>query len=296
MIKVLKKKARFLVFSLVFIIVSPLLVLYANGDIFGDGWSLLKTGGIYINSAPINSEIYINSKLKNNTSFFERDILVKNLKSGIYEVVVKKEGYNTWLKKINVSNNLVSDANVFMLQEEIGVRDIPKENTNDFNNGTTTTKIKELNEEYEYIYNFFLNDLSLKNKKTASSTFLYKNLGTKESPIMSGKEGLWQENGKVFVGWFGKENSEPQYLCITTECKKSMLVFDLLKEPTNLGFLPGFYGVIIVAFDNQIFAVQLEENPNKSAQLIYKGEKPDFRIISGTVYIKDVDFIAEVIM
>ena len=75
-----------------------------------------------------------------------------------------------------------------------------------------------------------------------------------------------------------------------------MLVFDLLKKPTNFAFFPGFGGVIIVAFENQIFAVQLEENADKSTQLIYKGKNPDFRVFNGTVYIKDLDFIAEVVM
>jgi PAS domain S-box-containing protein len=127
----------------------------------------------------------------------------------------------------------------------------------------------------------------------ASSSISVKDLGTKKYPIMNGKEGLWQEDGKVYVGWFGKENSEPQYLCIITECKKSMLVFDLLKKPTNFAFFPGFGGVIIVAFENQIFAVQLEENADKSTQLIYKGKNPDFRVFNGTVYIKDLDFITD---
>ena len=78
------------------------------------------------------------------------------------------------------------------------------------------------------------------------------------------------------------------------DCKDSMLVFDLAKKPTNLGFLPGYEGVIIVAFENQVFAVQLEENPDKGVQMIYKGKKPDFRIVDGVVYIKDGSYIAEV--
>jgi hypothetical protein len=80
------------------------------------------------------------------------------------------------------------------------------------------------------------------------------------------------------------------------DCKDSMLVFDLAKTPTNLGFLPGYEGVIIVAFENQVFAVQLEENPDKGVQLIYKGKKPDFRIENGIVYIKDGSYIAEVVL
>jgi hypothetical protein len=296
MIKILKKKVRLVVFFLVFIIISPLLVLYANGDIFGDGWSLLKTGGIYINSAPINSEIYINSKLKNNTSFFERDLLVKNLKPGIYEVMVKKEGYNTWFKKISVLNNLVSDANIFILPEKIDIRDIPKENINDFNKGTTTIKVKEPNEEYKYIADLFLDDLSLKNKKTASSTFLNKNLGTKESPIMSGKVGLWKDKTKIFVSWYGKIESAPKYFCNNNNCLDTIQVSVFDKEPTRIDFLSGYDDVLIISLDSKVFAIQIEDNPTKSFQLLYEGKKPDFRIIGGAIYVKDGDIINEVLL
>lgn len=296
MIKILKKKIRLLIFFLIFIIISPLLVLYANGDIFGDGWSLLKTGGIYINSAPINSEIYINSKTKNNTSFFERDLLVKNLKPGIYEVMVKKEGYNTWFKKINVFNNLVSDANVFMLPQKIDIRDIPKENLSDFNKGTTTIKIKEPNEEYKYISNFFWDDSNLKNKKTASSTFLNKNLGTKESPVMSGKVGLWKDKTKIFVSWYGKTESAPKYFCSNNNCLDTIAVSSFDKEPTKIDFLIGYDDILIISLDDKVFAIQIEDNPNKVIQLLYEGKKPDFRIIGGTIYVKDGDIVSEILL
>jgi hypothetical protein len=283
-----KRKIRFSIFLLLFLIISPLIILYANGDIL-NGWGFLKTGGIYVHSAPIGSEIYLNTKLKTNTNFFQRDILIKNLKPGNYEIGIKKDGYNTWSKKIAVSNNVVSDADVFILPKVVELREIlPKLSYKSVS--TTTLSIKDhINQEYTDLFSIF-------SVIKASSSISVKDLGTKKYPIMNGKEGLWQDNGKVFVGWFGKENSEPQYLCVITECKKSMLVFDLLKKPTNFDFFPGFDGVIIVAFENQIFAVQLEENADKSTQLIYKGKNPDFRIINGTVYIKDSDFIAEVLM
>ena len=284
----LKRKIRFSIFLLLFLIISPLIVLYANGDIL-NGWGFLKTGGIYVHSAPIGSEIYLNTKLKTNTNFFQRDILIKNLKPGNYEIGIKKDGYNFWSKKIAVSNNVVSDADVFILPKVVELREIlPK--LLDKSVSTTSSSTKDgVNPEYTDLLSVFSNI-------KATSSVPIKDLGTKNYPIMNGKEGLWQDNGKVFVGWFGKENSEPQYLCVITECKKSMLVFDLLKKPTNFAFFPGFGGVIIVAFENQIFAVQLEENADKSTQLIYKGKNPDFRIVSGTVYIKDNNFVAEVVL
>jgi len=294
MISFLRKKIRFIIFFLLFIIIGPLVVMYANGDIFNGG-GFLKTGGIFVRSSPIGSNIYINSKLNDSTGFFQRDILIKNLKPGKYDVSVKKDGYNSWDKKIIVTDNTVSEANVFILPEKVDLREIPQKIASpDISTSSSTTKTKN-NQEYKDILSVFYdkNNIASQNVLATTSASI-KKIGTKEFPIMNGKEGIWKEGGKVFVGWFGKENAEPQYLCHGMDCSDSMFVFDLITVPTNLGFLPGYEGVIIVAFENQVFAVQLEENPDKGVQLIYKGKKPDFRIINGAVYVKDGTYLAEV--
>ena len=288
-----KRKIRFGIFFLLFLIIGPLVVLYANGDIF-NGFGLLKTGGIFVRSAPIGSSVYLDSKVISSTSFFQRDILIKNLKPGIYEISVKKDNYNSWLKKVAVSNNVVSDADVFILPEKVELTEISQKITDTKISAASSSKKILVNPEYTDLLGVFLSKSFVASNNISISTSSIKNLGTKDFPIMNGKEGIWRDVGKVYVGWFGKENSEPQYLCHGMNCKDNMLVFDLTKTPTNLGFLPGYEGVIIVAFENQVFAVQLEENPDKGVQLIYKGKKPDFRIENGIVYIKDGSYIAEV--
>ena len=104
-----KRKINFIIFVVAFFVLAPLVVLYSTGHIFSEGFGLLKTGGMYLMSAPNNSEVYLNSKLIDTTSFFNRSVLIKDLRPNIYDVVVKKEGYNIWKKKIKVSDNLVSD-------------------------------------------------------------------------------------------------------------------------------------------------------------------------------------------
>src|ERR1035437_3270566 len=105
-----QKKIKLLIFFLLFIIISPIIVFYASGDIFSDGWSILKTGGIYVSSAPVGSEVYLNNKFEDKVSFFKRNILIKNLMAGSYEIKVIKTGYNDWYKKIIVDTNFVADA------------------------------------------------------------------------------------------------------------------------------------------------------------------------------------------
>jgi hypothetical protein len=293
----IRKKIKLLIFLILFLIISPIVVLYANGVIFSEGWSLLKTGGIYVASAPVGSDVYLNNKFKDKISFFQRDLLIKNLKPGMYDIQVKKDGYNTWLKKIKVVNNLVSDADVFMMQEKVEVLEIPKYIVDEANS-TSTKSVKIKNQEYTDIMSLFNATTTKALKTTSTSSIDFKsNLGKASSPIMNNKLGLWKEKNKIFVKWFGRNEASPKYLCDnTSDCTKSKLVFELAKEPIKINYLPGYEGVVIVATESYVFAVQIEENPNKKIQTLYTGKKPDFRLDNNNLYIKDGVNIYEILL
>ncbi len=264
------------------------MVLYARGDILGEGWTLLPTGGIFVNAAPSGSNIFLNNKLKDSTSFFSRDIVLKSLRGGSYDVRVEKDGYNTWSQKIKVSNSLVSDANVFMLPQKIELREISKY--------LASSTVK--NSEYSEIsLEFTKKATSTKTILISTSTIDFKsNLGTQLSPIMSGKTGLWREGTKIYSAWFGREDVAPRYFCNEIDCSKPLLVDELSNTPLRFNFLPDYIGVAVIALNDRIFAIQTENNSEKKEQEIYKGKNPDFRIIDGSIYIKDGDYIAEVVL
>ncbi|MFA6340717.1 MAG: PEGA domain-containing protein [Candidatus Paceibacterota bacterium] len=291
---VIRRKIKFIVFLVIFVVVSPIIVLYANGDIFTSGFSLLKTGGIYVNTAPIGSQVFLNSKLVDETSFFNRDILIKNLRVGTYNVSVKKDGYNTWTKTIRVQNNIVSDANVFMLTKQSELREITSYIL--IKNGTSTMMTKKKNQEYADISAIFASTTRKAKIVSTTTIDLKSNFGTKNAPIMDGKLGLWNEEGDIFIGWFGREDGEPKYFCDGSGCKTKLLVYSFGSSPTRIDFLPGYENAIVFAFGGDIFAVQIEENPKKFAQLIYHGNSPDFRVSDGSLYIKDRSYVAEVIL
>lgn len=282
MIIILKKKAKLIIFALIFIIVSPIVVLYATGDTLTNGWSLLKTGGIYVSSAPVGSEIYLNSKLKETTSFFNRNVLLKSLHPGTYTISVKKEGYNSWTKSVMVYDSIVSDANVFMLPQKPEIKKISAYVFVEISDGVSTSSVKKKNQKYYDVLEAFD---SGENK-----------IGTKKDPIVSGKTGIWSENGLIFAGWLGKKETEPEYFCDQFNCKSSIFVYSLGPAITRMDFLPGYENVVIVAFGGDIFAIQIEDNPAKIAQLVYHGSKPDFMVIDGSLYVRDKNEIVEILI
>jgi len=294
---VIKRKIKILIFFIIFIIIAPIVILYAKGDIFINGLNILQTGGIYVAGAPIGSEVFLNSKSIDTTSFFTRNIFIRNLRPGIYNIEVKNQGYNTWFKTIKVNNNLVSDADIFMLPEKVETRKISEYVLSDAGSTSTiVTKIK--NQEYIDILSLFKNTATKILKSPGTSSIDFKsNLGTASAPIMDSKLGLWKEKNKIYVEWFGKNETAPKYMCDQTfDCLEKKLVTELTQEPKRINYLPGYDGVVLVSMNDSVFAIQIENNQDKMIQNIYKGKNPDFRLYDGYLYIKDGTNISEIVL
>ena len=159
-------------------------------------------------------------------------------------------------------------------------------------------QFEKKNQEYSDVSLLFSSTSTIAVKETASTSSIdfKNNLGTEYSPIMSDKIGLWQKNGKIFVKWFGDDDSSPEYLCNQSDCTETVMVYDNGSVPTRIGFLPGYNNVIVIASLNKIFAIQAQNYSNKIPQIIYQGAHPDFRINNKNLYIKDNGVFYEIII
>ncbi|MCX7778851.1 MAG: hypothetical protein N2259_01240 [Patescibacteria group bacterium] len=112
-------KVLFLIFFLIFIILTPLVLLYSQG--YRLDWAkrkLVKTGNLYLISRPAGAAVFLDKK-PYQISFRERLLFYKNL-LGLtklrsltptlinylypkeYLVTLKKDGYSPWQKKIKI--------------------------------------------------------------------------------------------------------------------------------------------------------------------------------------------------
>ena len=297
---ILKRRLLGAFFFLLFLVLAPMIIFYANGNILGDSWNILATGGIYIQSMESGSELYLNDNLKDTTTFFTRDYFVKNLKSGQYTILVKKTGYNEWKNTIDVFENKVSETRVFMLPIEITITEISKLLVTEKTNGTTTEKISKTNPNYETINSLFsttsIKYLSVLSTTTGKTTKYAP--GEKENPIINRHTTLWSERKNVFIGWNGNQDSSPKIFCKESidniNCKSQLEIYEFKSNIVNLDFSPGESDVVVVAAGANIYAVEASENPDKMPQIIYSGKKPDFRIDSNSIYVKDGDFIGKI--
>ncbi len=129
----------FIFFVTAFVIGAPALALYAQG--YRINWPLeagkkliVKTGGLFVKVSPKQIAIYVDGQMEKQTDFFFDSALVTNLLPRLHQVQIKKNGYQTWEKNLEVKEKEVVEAkNVFLFPEPANI-DFPiaEKNIDDF--------------------------------------------------------------------------------------------------------------------------------------------------------------------
>lgn len=124
----MKKRTRYLllVFGFIlFLIIAPIIVLYVGGFSYDSSNNrYVRTGILVVSTEPENAEVFLDGELKDTSpSRF------KFLKPGSYNITIKKDGYHTWSKKLEVQSNKVTWAaigidHIFLLKESPEIKTI----------------------------------------------------------------------------------------------------------------------------------------------------------------------------
>ena len=119
------KKTRTILFGIcvfLFALAGPTVILYSQGYRFDfEAKKVVQVGGLYFKVAPRSAQVYLNGKLKENTSLFTNSALIENLLPKSYYVEIKKDGYYSWQKNLEVRERQVADAkNITLFPQKIG--------------------------------------------------------------------------------------------------------------------------------------------------------------------------------
>jgi hypothetical protein len=118
----MEKRTRtilFLICLFLFFLIAPLIILYSQGyRIDLDSRKIVKTGGFYFKVWPGGVQVFIDGKFKKKTNFLSNNIYLDNLLPKEYKVEIKKQGFYTWQKNIEIKENLVTEFNNILLIPE----------------------------------------------------------------------------------------------------------------------------------------------------------------------------------
>ncbi len=271
-----RRRLYFYLCIVVFLIVIPILVLYAQGYRFAKNWTLSPTGGILL-SVPISgADIFINGKLSEQSAFLRHTILIQNLTDEVHLVEVKKDGYFTWTKHLPVVDSLVTEASPFLILKEGVLEEIPKVLE------VSSSSAPIVSPDFTAVQDLFA-------KKIATSTSdIFQDLVEKSNFVYQGNLGLWSEGNKIFAAWRGGVDATPSFFCKSDVCSATTTVFQSAFPLTRLDFYPGRSDGMIIALRDGVYVVELDTRDPQNVFPLMKGSNLDFRIDDNNVlYIKN---------
>jgi len=262
----------FLGFLFVFLIGFPILVFYSNGYSLDKTWGLTVRGGIYVFTPEPDTSVFIGNELKSQSGFLKREVLVNNLKPDQYLVLATHEAFWPWAKIVNVKRGEVEALYPLLVPKVIEVEEI-------IASSLLGREILTL-----FTSSTISNTSRISKASTATTTpgaFEYK------------KVKVWLVGNAVYAQWNGSEESAPKYFCVATLCTNPVLVFESFVPIRSFDFYPSRSDAIILALDTGVYAVEIDRRPYQNFYPLYRGQQPDFRISNNRVYIKDINYPAE---
>ena len=126
---------------IIFFTITPLIIAYGLGYSFD--WqkkTFIETGSFYFASSPTSGTIYINNKASGKTNKYIKRLLPRE-----YEIVIKKDGYQPWEKRLKIESGIVTEArNILLVPQNPKIEIVQKDVAQNFSlSAFTLTKTEK---------------------------------------------------------------------------------------------------------------------------------------------------------
>lgn len=313
---------------LLFIVAIPLLIFYASGYRFtlDEDAPIVQTGGIYVASEQPGVSMFIDDELVRETRAFRKALYASGVVAGPHRITVQKDGYHTWVKKIDVYPYLVVDALAFNLPEEPTSLSVATTSdvydavlaqlSPDEDESATSSKstIQKLSNVYEEV-------ATLRLSKDASTSVdqivpLHEDNGVQ----------LYDEEGEVYARYVGSLSKMPYYYCPKVPERTSLdaaaATLTGIKTPevqltdapvaevcdpiikldrqwqtvTSYDFFPGTTDLVILERADGIFLTEIDNRGFQNTQPIMLGQHLRFTLYNDDIYVYDGETISQIIL
>lgn len=275
-----KRRLYLIFFAIIFIIGAPFFIFNAKGYKLNlqDFFNVSKTGGLYISTDQSRIDISVNGEIVRKTGIIQKSIFVQNLKPGVYQINISKEGLQSWNKSLRVFPEIVTEARPFLIKSEPVLTEIPRLLIGDSSALSSTNRnVSKKNSEYDLINVLFLppglKSVSVKTATTSPYTKMLGDVLVKNSA------------GKLHVLWKGEKDSTPNYFC-ENACKLEIIV-NTVSKVLSFDFFPGRNDLLILSVEDGIFVSEIDDRSSQNVQKVVSGFGYDFRIKDGKeIYLK----------
>lgn len=272
------KRTRFFLFwgfIALFLVLVPLVLLYANGYRIKRGIGIVRTGGISITIPYNDALLLIDETPIGQSGFFNRRFYVDDLLPGSYEVRVWKDDYVPWKHTLFVEPQIVTDARAFLVPEDMALLRITGATST-----STTTRATDAETLAAYREAF--------KEPMATST----SIGGAYD--VSGDEAIFIEKGNVYVKWMNGNAIVTSNFCRRpSQCAPEIPIEEGRETATGAAYFAG--GVVYRTREGGIFIRESTILPDAVEASIHAGRGADFRILDGALIVKEGNNLYEVV-
>ncbi len=257
-----KRLIYLVVMVTLFFLVVPIALFFASGWRYKSGFGFVRTGGIFVSVPFSDATIFIDGQPVGSSGFLNHRLYFSDLAPSAYVVHVEKEGYRPWDKVLVVEPQLVTDAEAFLIPEEVAIQKIVVLTaTSTAATGTAAVTRGELNDIVEAFATTTLRD-------------------TKRSDMQ-----VALVNGDVVVRWDGGERTPSIFCGRPSYCVRQITLEHTKQTATSALFFGS--GVVYVTKEGGIFYTEVDVRPTLTSHAIYPHAGSDARVVQGRLIVKD---------
>ena len=277
-----------LFFFAIFVIVLPIVGLYASGYRL-QGFSLVPTGGVYV-SAPVSGFlISLNGEASARSGLFSHSFFFDNLAPGSYVVQASADGYYPWSKTLIVESRVVSDVQVLAIQQPLIVRELIIATSSALSAESATSTMRVISAaEYRDLGAVFAATT------TAAEAATGEMPGTARVVADEGAGAvLVIEDGDLFMRWEDRRAPPSSFCARPSQCDIAFALEDGEETVTDSSFFAG--GVLYRTEASGVYFSEADIRPPRLVIPVYTEPGASYRIISGNLYIENKGSLFEVV-
>ncbi len=162
---------------------------------------------------------------------------------------------------------------------------------------------------------------------TASSTATT----TATTTVVSRNMKLYEAGGEVYAAWQGRDNEIPYYFCVNHQaasstvsqygehvyegvatvlatmpitetqnisgriCRNNIRIDRKDKEVIMFDFFPDSTDLVVILLDDGLYVTEIDDRAWQNVQLLYPGKDIEARVSGGRIYVKDGQYLLEVL-
>jgi len=142
---------------------------------------------------------------------------------------------------------------------------------------------------------------------------------------------LYESDGEVYATWLGRDNEIPYYFCVNYQaasstvtqygkhvyegvatvlatmpitetqnlsgriCRDTIRIDRKGKEVKMFDFFPNSIDLVLLLLDDGLYVTEIDDRAWQNVQLLYPGNNIDARVSGGRIYVKDGNYLMEVL-